>query len=72
MDSRETWLKSLRRPVCGLEGVAQLSHDDGWPDSHETKTNVVECPDGFQRRTDEDDSNIVRFFCAVDNQAADQ
>jgi len=72
MASRETWTKVLRCPICGLEGAAQLSHEDNSPDSHETKTNVDERPDGFQVRRDEDDSNILRFFCAVDNVAADE
>jgi hypothetical protein len=71
MASRETWFKILRCRVCGLEGVAQLSHEDNSADSYETKTNVDECPEGFQIRKDEDDFNIVRFFCRVDNVAAD-
>ena len=72
MASRETWTKGLRCPVCGLQGVARLSHEEDSPNSHETKTNVDVCPEGFQARQDEDDSNIARFFCAVDNVAADE
>ncbi len=72
MTPRESWSKTLICPVCGLEGVARLSHVDGGPNQFETKTTVEECPPGFQARDDEDDSNILRFFCAADNVAADQ
>jgi len=72
MTARESWSKNLRCPVCGLEGVARLSHLDDLPNQYETKTTVDECPSGFKFREDEDDSNIFRFFCAADNVTADQ
>ncbi len=72
MPERESWSKNLRCPVCGLEGVAQLSHLDDGTDQYETKTTVDKCPNGFKFREDEDDSNIFRFFCTAHNASADQ
>jgi hypothetical protein len=71
MTERESWSKNLKCPVCGLEGVARLSHIDA-PDQYETKTIVDECPKGFKFQEDEDDSNIYRFLCAAHNVTADQ
>jgi hypothetical protein len=72
MAERESWSKNLRCPVCGLRGVARLSHIEDAPDPYETKTIVEECPNGFIFREDEDDSNIFRFFCSADEVSADQ
>jgi hypothetical protein len=69
---RESWSKNLRCPICGLEGVARLSHIDDAPDQYETRTIVDECPNGFKFREDEDDSNIFRFYCVTHNVSADQ
>jgi hypothetical protein len=72
MTERESWSKDLRCPICGLQGVALLSHVDDASNRYETRTVVDECPRGFQAREDEDDSNIFRFFCVADDAAADQ
>ena len=72
MSARESWTKFLRCPACGLEGQARLTHVGDSPDPFETQTVVEECPPGFRARDDEDDENIVRFFCVADNVAADQ
>jgi hypothetical protein len=69
---RESWPKNLRCPLCGLEGVARLSHVDDAPGQDETRTIVYECPNGFKFREDEDDSNIFRFFCVTHDVSADQ
>ena len=68
----ESWSKPLRCPICGLEGEAQLSHLYEPSNSYEPRTIVDLCPRGFQARQDEDDSNIVRFFCIADDVSADQ
>jgi len=72
MAERESWSKNLRCPICGLEGVARMSHVDDLSKQFDLKTIVDECPSGFLLREDEDDSNIYRFFCAADNVSADQ
>ncbi len=72
MASGESWSKALRCPICGLEGTARLSHLDGPESQYEQRTAVDECPPGFEVREDEDDSNILRFFCSADGVAADQ
>ena len=72
MTERESWSKNLRCPICGLEGVARLSHLDDLSNQYETRTVVDECPKGFQFQEDEDDLNIFRFFCTTDNVTADQ
>ena len=72
MTARESWSKYLRCPVCGLEGAARLSHVDDASNEFGFRTIVVECPDGFHVRKDEDDPDIFRFFCAAHDASADQ
>ena len=68
----ESWSKALHCPVCGREATARLSHVYSETDPHEPKTVVEVCPAGFEVRQDEDDANIVRFFCKSDDVSADQ
>jgi hypothetical protein len=72
MSPSESWVKSLKCPKCGHEGRARLAHQDDPSNPYGFRTIIEECPQGFRVQEDEDDSFIVRFFCVVDNIAADQ
>jgi len=67
MTARDRFTENLKCPVCGLEGVAQLSQADGWSFEKDQSTRVDFCPEGFKPVKRSDGSNIVDFYCLKDN-----
>lgn len=62
MTARDRWTQTLKCPVCGKTGTADVSQADGWEFERDQSTRVDHTPDGFDYETDKD--GHPRFFCS--------
>lgn len=61
MTAKDRWDETLRCPVCGKQGVAQLWQYDGWSFKDDQETRVSHVPEGFNYSTD--NGGFPKFFC---------
>jgi hypothetical protein len=63
MAKRDTYITKLLCPVCGHEGVANLSEKDGAEYLRDMSTSVDHCPEGFGYHAPAKASDLPSFYC---------